>query len=111
MEVFGIFIPNWLKIIVVIGVSVGVLIYAWKKDYLSWYTIKDMFSMDGVKSSLATIIEEPKFIFIYILFVFVPLWIFTDGLHLYNIPLYQKIILSIGGIFGVNYIMAMRGLK
>lgn len=111
MIFFGLHINNYIALIVAVIVSIGILIWAYINDYLSWEQVKETFGIEGMKDMMATMVQQPKFIFIYIIFVFMPLWIFTDGLHFYTIPLYQKIILSLGGIFGVNYIIKVRGVE
>lgn len=105
---------NWLHLIeniALIGGAIFGLIWAWRNDYISWSNIKGSFRTDGLKDMVYVIFSDPTFIFLYLIFVLAPVWVLTEWLKLYTIPLYQKILLSLGGIFAVNQVMIAKGLK
>ena len=99
-----------LKILIGVG-AIGGLYWAWRNDYISWGIIRDSLSLDGLKDTVITIFSEPLFILLYVLFVLAPIWVISDWIAFYTIPIWQKIFLSIGGIWAVNRIMIVKGLK
>jgi hypothetical protein len=103
-----------LKLIIgiILGLAtLGGVIWAWKEDYIDFDQIKSSLGLDGLKDMLITMLSEPTFLFLYALFVFFPVWILANWIHVYDIPLWQKIGLSVGGLFAVNWIMDAKGLK
>lgn len=108
---------SWVSILELsIGIigGIGLLIYAWKEGYLDWeeikYYISEAISLDGLKQTVLTIFSKPKFIFLYLILVLAPVWVLTDLTKsvLPVVPMYDKIILSLVGIWMVDYIMKKR---
>ncbi len=108
---------SWLSILGIIIVSILAIILIWwlyKEDYitwefLSWDVIKDSFKLDSVKDLLVTIFSQPIFLFLYGLFILLPLWVI--GPQFISIPIWYKIILTVAGIWAVDRVMVSKDLK
>lgn len=102
-------IPLWIQICLLVG-AIGAFIWAWKEGYIDWERIKDSVGIEGIKETFVTMFSEPLFLFLYVVFVLVPIWGFGEYIAP-DLPLYYKILMSIGGIWAVNQIMIAKDLK
>lgn len=102
-------IPIWLQIILGIA-TIGGVYWAWREDYISWDIIKESLGMEQIKDMLLTVVTQPLFILLYVIFVLAPVWWFGEYIAP-DLPLYYKILISIGGVWAVNLIMDKKDLK
>jgi hypothetical protein len=106
---------SWVQTLELWGgilIAVGAGVWAWKTDYITWEDIKDSVSIDGLKETAVTAFTQPKFVALYLIFILFPVWVLTDLLKsaLPVVPFYQKIILSIAGIWMISLVMNKRGV-
>ena len=93
------------------GIAViGGIIYAWREGYIDWDRIKESLGIEGIKEMFLSLFTEPLFILLYLIFVLVPIWYFGKYIA-QDLPVYYKILCSIGGIWAVNQIMIARDLR
>jgi hypothetical protein len=99
-------------IIMIAGVGYGIY-YLKQNDLLTLDRIKESVSFDNIKAMVIMLFSQPMFIFLYVIFVLTPVWVLTDFLKdmLPVVPFWQKLFLSIAGIWMVDRVMEVKGLK